>query len=179
MMQLKYDFPRKEFEPRVAAFETHQAFHSLCFRGRRSTPKRSESTTTNTLIKTPRPKIFGGILCTYSNGKKIYALVQGRYTGKWSFPKGHSNEGELPIECTKREVWEETGIENLPDPIEYLKIGYGYYYVFILPSKYALFPQDTNEIITTAWVALDDMKTMELNADVNQFMRSQEKLMQK
>jgi len=163
MMQVKYDLPRKEFE-------THRAFHSLCFRGRRSTPKRSESKESN---RTPRPKIFGGILCTNQNGKKIYALVQGRYTGKWSFPKGHSNDGELPIECTKREVWEETGIEKLPDPVEYLKIGYGYYYLFVLPSKYDLQPHDTNEIIKTAWVSMDDMKSMELNADVNQFIRNQ------
>ena len=79
----------------------------------------------------------------------------------------------MPIECTKREVWEETGIEKLPDPVEYLKIGYGYYYLFILPSKYNLHPYDTNEIIKTAWVSIDDMKSMELNADVNQFIRNQ------
>jgi 8-oxo-dGTP pyrophosphatase MutT (NUDIX family) len=163
MMQIKYEFPRKEFE-------THHAFHSLCFRSRRSTPKRSESKE-----KPPRPKIFGGILCTHQNGVKEYALVQGRYTGKWSFPKGHSNAGEMPIECTKREVWEETGIETLPDPVEYLKIGYGYYYLFILPHPYQLFPQDTNEIIKTAWVTMEDMKSMELNADVNQFIRNQKK----
>ena len=164
MMQIKYEVPRKEFE-------THHAFHSLCFRGRRSTPKRSESKEK----RAPRPKIFGGILCTHHSGVKEYALVQGRYTGKWSFPKGHSNEGEMPIECTRREVWEETGIETLPDPVEYLKIGYGYYYLFILPSKYELFPHDTNEIIKTAWVSIEDMKSMELNADVNQFVRNQPK----
>jgi 8-oxo-dGTP pyrophosphatase MutT (NUDIX family) len=163
MMQIKYEVPRKEFE-------THHAFHSLCFRGRRSTPKQSESKE-----KTPRPKIFGGILCTHHSGVKEYALVQGRYTGKWSFPKGHSNVDEMPIECTRREVWEETGIETLPDPVEYLKIGYGYYYLFILPSKYELFPHDTNEIIKTAWVSMEDMKSMELNADVNQFVRNQQK----
>ena len=82
MMQMKYECPRKEFE-------THHAFHSLCFRGRRSTPKRSESKEKNSI---PRPKIFGGILCTSDNGVKMYALVQGRYTGKWSFPKGHSKD---------------------------------------------------------------------------------------
>ena len=188
-MHIAHDLPRKEFQPQVALLkphvallkpqvallETHHAFHSLCFRSRRSTPKRSESNIESP-VKTPRPKIFGGIICTNTNGKKIYALVQGRYTGKWSFPKGHSNENESPIECTKREVWEETGIEHLPDPIEYLKIGYGYYYVFILPSKYLLLPQDTNEIMKTAWVSLEDMKSMELNADVSQFMRSQQKM---
>ena len=50
-----------------------------------------------------KQKTYGAILIY----KDKYALVQGRYTGKWSFPKGHSNEGEKPIECTKREVEEE------------------------------------------------------------------------
>lgn len=124
-------------------------------------------------LKAPRPKIYGGILCTNQNGKKEYVLVQGRHTGKWSFPKGHSDEGESPMECTKREIWEETGIEQLPDPVEYLKIGYGNYYVFVLPSKYNLFPHDTNEIMKTAWVSMEEMKTMELNADVNQYIRNE------
>ena len=75
-----------------------------------------------------KPKTYGAIL----KAKEYYALVQGRYTGKWSFPKGHSNEGENPIDCTIREVAEETGIETLPCPIEYREVGYGNYYVFIL-----------------------------------------------
>ena len=175
MMQMKYESPRKEFE-------THHAFHSLCFRGRRSTPKKVDPMKTTMVIKNimatdtlkaPRPKIYGGILCTNQNGKKEYVLVQGRHTGKWSFPKGHSDEGESPMECTKREIWEETGIEQLPDPVEYLKIGYGNYYVFVLPSKYNLFPHDTNEIMKTAWVSMEEMKTMELNADVNQYIRNE------
>ena len=82
----------------------------------------------------------------------------------------------MPIECTRREVWEETGIDTLPDPIEYLKIGYGYYYLFVLSHPYVLSPQDTNEIVQTAWVSIEDMKSMELNADVNQFIRNQKKL---
>jgi len=151
----------------------HHAFHSLCFRGRRRTPKALESKDVTVKESVLRPKIYGGILCTHQNGRKEYALVQGRHTGKWSFPKGHSNEGETPMECTKREVWEETGIEHLPDPIEYVRVGYGNYYVFILPSKYYLNPHDTNEIMKTAWVSLEEMKSMELNADVNQYMRNE------
>jgi 8-oxo-dGTP pyrophosphatase MutT (NUDIX family) len=159
-------------EPLQKEFGNHYAFQSLCFRGRRSTPKKSDMAVRETKQE-PRPKIYGGILCTNHSGKKEYALVQGRHTGKWSFPKGHSNEGETPMECTKREIWEETGIENLPDPVEYLRVGYGYYYLFILPSKYNLFAHDTNEIMKTAWVSIDDMDSLELNADVNQYIRNE------
>lgn len=100
-----------------------------------------------------------------------YALVQGRYTGKWSFPKGHSNEGEQPLECTLREVAEETGIDSLPHPIEYKSLGYGKYYVFILTEQPQLVPRDTKEIMDTKWVTLEEMEHMPLNADVSMFRK--------
>lgn len=100
-----------------------------------------------------------------------YALVQGRYTGKWSFPKGHANEGEEPIECCRREVAEETGLDTLPEPMEYLQIGYGNYHVFHLPAPLELVPRDTNEIMDTKWVTLEEMKTMSLNADASMFIK--------
>jgi 8-oxo-dGTP pyrophosphatase MutT (NUDIX family) len=122
-----------------------------------------------------RAKIYGGIICTINQGRKEYALVQGRHTGKWSFPKGHSNEGETPMECTKREIYEETGLSVLPEPIEYRKIGYGYYYLFILPTKYNLVPYDTNEVMNTAWATLEEMEEMTLNADVNQYVKNEKR----
>lgn len=150
----------------------HRAFHSLCFRSKR-TSRRSHMT--HEIKIETRAKIYGGIICSYDDGKKEYALVQGRHTGKWSFPKGHSNEGETPMECTKREIWEETGMENLPDPIEYLKVGYGYYYLFVVPMKFHLYPHDTNEIMKTAWVTIEEMAEMSLNADVNQYIRNEKR----
>ncbi len=153
----------------------HQAFYSLCFRGRRTTPKQSKTIFTEPVKEEPRAKIYGGIICTVNLDRKEYALVQGRHTGKWSFPKGHSNEGETPMECTKREIYEETGLSALPEPIEYRKIGYGYYYVFILPKKYNLIPQDTNEVMNTAWVSIEEMEEMTLNADVNQYVRNEKR----
>lgn len=66
-------------------------------------------------------------------------------------------------------------MENLPDPIEYLKVGYGYYYLFVLPMKFHLYPHDTNEIMKTAWVTMEEMSTMTLNADVNQYIRNEKR----
>jgi 8-oxo-dGTP pyrophosphatase MutT (NUDIX family) len=114
---------------------------------------------------------YGAILCIKSVTGNKYALVQGRYTGKWSFPKGHSNEGELPIECTLRELGEETGIDKLPDPIEYIKIGYGSYYIFILSEEKPLIPRDKNEIMDTKWVTIDEMENMLLNADASMYRK--------
>jgi 8-oxo-dGTP pyrophosphatase MutT (NUDIX family) len=114
-----------------------------------------------------KQKTYGAILIY----KDKYALVQGRYTGKWSFPKGHSNEGEKPIECTKREVEEETGISTLPEPTGYIKVGYGRYFVFNLMEQIELRPIDTNEIINTTWVTLKEMENLDVNSDVRQYIK--------
>ena len=118
-------------------------------------------------FKKEKVKTYGAILSISDKS----ALVQGRYTGKWSFPKGHSNEGEEPIECTMREVEEETGIKTLPNPIEYIKVGYGNYFVFHLTEQIELIPKDTNEIMNTAWVTLKEMNNMNLNSDAKQYIK--------
>lgn len=151
---------------------TNKAFQSLAFRGRpvsvfsRPPPRPSAAVVA-------AHKTYGAIiLAPAEDGQIKYALVQGRYTGKWSFPKGHSNEGEAPLACTLREVTEETGLETLPEPIEYIQVGYGNYHVFHLAHTLTLQPQDTNEIMDTRWVTLEEMRTLPLNADASMFTRS-------
>jgi 8-oxo-dGTP pyrophosphatase MutT (NUDIX family) len=39
--------------------------------------------------------------------------------GKWTFPKGHVDEGERPAQAAVREIKEEIGLENLQE-IDYL-----------------------------------------------------------
>lgn len=151
----------------------NKAFQSLSFRGNKGY--------SNLITKYRAPdkkpiktSTYGAILCVKPKsplGKTRYALVQGRYTGKWSFPKGHANEGELPIECTMREVGEETGIDELPEPTEYMQVGYGKYYMFNLDEPLPLIPRDTNEIMDTKWVTLDEMEKMPLNADASLYRK--------
>lgn len=75
------------------------------------------------------------------------------------------------MDCTLREVGEETGIDHLPEPIEYLKVGYGYYYVFHLKSEVPLIPRDTHEIMDTKWVTLEEMDKLPLNADASLYRK--------
>jgi len=143
----------------------NRAFDSLSFRERRCDRHKSSEV----IVVKRKAKTYGGILC--KKGVTVeddeYVLVQGRYTGKWSFPKGHSNEGEEPLKCSLREVAEETGLEDLPEPTEYLQIGYGNYFVFNLERKTELVPRDKGEIMNTRWVRLEEMRKMLLNADVS------------
>ncbi len=149
----------------------NKAFSSLSFRGKRGYPtnilKHREKAS-----NTEKASTYGAILKTEDEqGHILYALVQGRYTGKWSFPKGHSNEGEQPLACTLREVAEETGIDELPPPKEYLQIGYGHYFIFNIPTEIPLIPRDTHEIMNTKWMTVEEMKETQLNADASQFVK--------
>ncbi len=155
----------------------NKAFHSLSFRGKRGYPtdiltKPTKQPRKEQSLVPIKQKTYGAILCIKcKSGGDLYALVQGSYTGKWSFPKGHSNEGERPIECTLREVAEETGIDELPEPTEYLQVGYGNYFVFNLDEPIPLIPRDTHEIMDTKWVTLEEMEKMPLNADASLYRK--------
>jgi predicted NUDIX family NTP pyrophosphohydrolase len=146
----------------------HKAFQSLTFRGK----KPQHSTTPN---KKPSPlpyKTSGGILRYKTKfNEYYYALVQGSYHKKWSFPKGHINEEEKMFDCTLREIAEETGIDVLPTPTTSLQIGFGYYYIFDIEEEYHLCPRDKQEIMNTKWATVEEMKELDTNADVSQFVR--------
>jgi ADP-ribose pyrophosphatase YjhB (NUDIX family) len=168
------------------------AFQSLSFKGKRGyeenilarkpkinreqqeLPPKYKSEVTSDEENRPRcskSRTYGAILRTTTDVGYKYALVQGRYTGKWSFPKGHSIIGETPLECTLRELKEETGLNNLPHPVEYIQIGYGYYYLFIVDRELPLNPCDTNEIMDARWVTLKEMEWMSVNADVSNYRK--------
>lgn len=120
-----------------------------------------------------RPRVYGGILYLLhpDPSERRYALVQGRHTGKWSFPKGHINEGESSLSCAIREIAEETGCDVLPSPMDSIRVGYGLYYYFPIQNIFPLQPRDTEEVSNTRWVTLEEMEFLELNVDVNRFRR--------
>ncbi len=120
-----------------------------------------------------KSKVFGAIM-RYNDkntNEVYYALIQGRYTGKWSFPKGHSNKGEEPYDCVKREVFEETGINNLPNPTSDQRIGFGHYYIFDVETKYDLQPQDKKEVMNHRWVTQSELEQLQLNVDASYFKK--------
>jgi len=118
------------------------------------------------------PKVFGGILEAATTPPR-YALVRGRYTGKWSFPKGHRHPNEEPLVTALREVTEETGLQDLPTPLYSHRFGYGLYFLFPFETPAALDPQDQVEITETAWVTLDEMADLPINIDVNKFRKAE------
>jgi 8-oxo-dGTP pyrophosphatase MutT (NUDIX family) len=77
----------------------------------------------------------------------------------------------MPLECALRELSEETGIREVPSPSRYIKLVYGYYYLFKVDSQLKLTPTDNREIMDAKWVTLKEMEMMQVNADVNEFRK--------
>lgn len=119
----------------------------------------------------PRPgyaEVYGAII--HCRSTKTFCFVQGRRTGKWSFPKGHLKEAsESPFECVTREVGEEIGCDELPTPIKGMPLRVGYYYMFEVPTEFELAPRDTNEVGEAGWFTLEQMKQMNMNIDASFF----------
>lgn len=116
-----------------------------------------------------RSKIYGAIL--YCSQTQRYALVQGRQTGKWSFPKGHVNRFETPFECVTREVKEEVGLNILPTPKRGVPLGVGYYYYFEVNEELELKPIDIEEVEKAGWYTISEMSSMRLNIDASTYTR--------
>ena len=116
----------------------------------------------------PNNQVYGCILVSPHNR---YLLVQGRSTGKWSFPKGHPNLDENPLQCAKRELYEETGLRT---PFMYSKsyqLTTGKYFMYKTPTEDICKTLDPNEILNTQWATIYEMKKMNVNIDVNAFLR--------
>lgn len=56
-------------------------------------------------------KSCGAIVYRRVNGYTQLLLIKHRFSGHWSFPKGHVEDGEYENETALREVREETGLE--------------------------------------------------------------------
>lgn len=117
---------------------------------------------------THRRRCFGGIL--RHNSK--YLVIKGRKTGIWSFPKGHSRPGELPLECARREIQEETGLQIQQPPTKAQRLKGGYYFVFDFPTLPSpeLHPEDQEEVEETRWVSREEMAYLIGNAGIKDFL---------
>ena len=174
-------FERFSFPPLSDLFPDVASFRSLGTRSRRTfhivLPDESLHTGslhTASLHTAPeKVPIYGGILHTVYEGVDYYALVQGRHTGKWSFPKGHLQHGETGPECALREIAEETGMDEVDHErsIGTLFLHYGTYYLYECSGFDPLLPRDQKEIVHAKWMTLEEMRGASLNADVSQFRK--------
>jgi 8-oxo-dGTP pyrophosphatase MutT (NUDIX family) len=55
----------------------------------------------------------GGVVFRRSHGGPLFLLLELRRRNVWCLPKGLIEEGESPLEAARREVEEETGLDDL------------------------------------------------------------------
>ena len=108
-----------------------------------------------------------------------YAMICGRYTDKWGFPKGKQEDGEELLESALREIEEEVGIWRLDPPAGKFTVGKQVYFIFDVDECLPLCPSDTLEVSETRWVTLDEMKQMDTNLGVKAFIKWTERGEQK
>ncbi len=60
-----------------------------------------------------KQRMAAGIVLTIdAPGGPRFLLLRNASHGTWSFPKGHAEAGETPMEAARRETLEETGIQE-------------------------------------------------------------------
>jgi 8-oxo-dGTP pyrophosphatase MutT (NUDIX family) len=113
--------------------------------------------------------VYGAILIT-SNRETV--VIRGRQTGKWSFPKGHGNSTERPLDACIRELKEETGIDMKHiKPDEELRFSSGTYFVFYLLEKPNLCPEDMKEVVDCIWIPIQRLSSLLGNKDIRSFCK--------
>ena len=106
----------------------------------------------------------GGIIVNYDSSQLL--IVYQKASRKWGLPKGHMNINEIKnnykLECSKREVFEETGI-NL-DIVKHYNLGKEnmnnklFYIYKLIPKNIYLKPEDEKEIGDIKWLNINDIE---------------------
>lgn len=108
----------------------------------------------------------GGVVFRREAGVARFLLIRDSYRN-WGFPKGHLERGEPPAEAARREVTEETALDDLVlhGPIKVIdwyfrfrgKTIHKYCHFFLFESKRGEpVPQGDEGITECAWHALDE-----------------------
>ena len=113
-------------------------------------------------------RVYG---CILRSPRNAVLLVRGRTSGKWSFPKGHAYTDEAPIQCARRETFEETGLMPSSFSNSRIHLSKGTYFLYNVTTESTAHPRDTNEVSAAQWIPIDDIPKYSCNVDVNTFYR--------
>ena len=102
---------------------------------------------------------YGAVVYRYRSGR-LEILIEHMKLGHTSIPKGHIEEGETPLECTKREIKEETNLKVKVDQTFSHKITYSpkpdvtkdVVFYLATPLSRKIIPQEI-EVKSIEWVS--------------------------
>ena len=117
---------------------------------------------------------IAGVIVRDAAGR--YAVVKGRDTGRWSFPKGHAKRGETMNETAYREMCEEIGPRPLPPYRSQVRLGSVWYYMYSLDpietyQQPPLICSDVKEIEDVRWMTLPELAREEVNCGIAEWIR--------
>ena len=113
--------------------------------------------------------VYGAILL---NENKETVIIKGKKSGKWSFPKGHGNFKETPLDASIRELKEETGVDMTGvKPDDEVRFNSGTYFVFFLQERVELIPEDTEEVEEAIWIYISRIQSLNTNKDLKSFCK--------
>lgn len=97
------------------------------------------------------------------HNRSMYKKTEDSTYCVWSFPRGHSEGEEQPIDTATREFKEETGYDiEITNVKQFIKVNNVMYYICfetdILSSPTSGKIIDTNEILQTKWIACEDIE---------------------
>lgn len=107
--------------------------------------------------------------CIFISPRRRILCVLGRASQKWSFPKGHLQEGETVFQCARRETFEETGVLPPQGCKRVVLLPTGTYFIFET-NEFQCFPQDTTEVEHTAWLTYRQLCRLSVNLDIKSFL---------
>lgn len=113
--------------------------------------------------------VYGAILLNNFNETVV---IKGRRSLMWSFPKGHGEYRELPLEACIRELREETGIDlKGSQPDDEIRFRSGTYFVFFVNERFPLIPEDTKEVMEAMWTPISRLSYLTGNKDLRSFCK--------
>ena len=125
--------------------------------------------------KKEKSRVVGGIFRTQPNSTNPqpirYAVVLGRRSGMWSFPKGHSKRGETLEETAQREIEEEIGWKILPPVVGHRRVASVRYFLYDVAECFPLFVGDTREIQDARWMTKEELQTVPVNRGIAEYLK--------
>ncbi|HYE34998.1 NUDIX hydrolase [Methylocaldum sp.] len=138
-----------------------------------------EPNTTSISCRPPEPAVGVGAI-VFDASERVLLIRRGKEPafGLWSIPGGRQEPGETLIQCCRREVLEETGIEIEPGPIVALveRIVSNFHYIII---DFVAVPKDPDgpdpnpatDVSDALWVALTDLNRYPLVEGLERVIR--------
>lgn len=121
-----------------------------------------------------RARVVGGIFRwqpTTAEAPIRYAVVQGRHSEIWSFPKGHAKRGETLEETARREIEEETGWSVLPAASGSRRVASVRYFMYEFEEYRAIDPRDRKEIKDARWMTREELREVQVNRGVAEYLK--------